>query len=73
MDNIEDMPFDHTHYVQNEEELQMILDYNKLNVKTTYEFLLTTFGKTDYPLYKGKNKIELRQKLGKKFNIHCIN
>ena len=73
MDNIEDMPFDHTHYVQNEEELQMILDYNKLDVKTTYEFYKITKGETDHPLYKGKDKLALRKFIKKKYGIPCFN
>ena len=35
------------------------LNYNKNDVEATYNFLLTTLGKTEYSLYKGKNKIEL--------------
>ena len=72
MDNVEEMPIHHSQRCS-ESDIDFILSYNKNDVKATYEFLLTTFGKTDYSLYKGKNKIELRQKLGKKFNIPCIN
>ena len=39
----------------------------------TYKFLLVTVGKTDYPLYKGKNKLELRYNLNKKFHVNVTN
>lgn len=72
MDNIEEMPIHHSQWCQ-ESDIDLILKYNKNDVEATYRFLLTTLGKTEYSLYKGKNKLELRQKLGKKFNISCIN
>lgn len=72
MPNIEEMPIHHTSYVK-ESDIQQILDYNKNDVQATYLFLLTTLGLTDYSLYKGKNKIELRQKLKQKFKIPCDN
>ena len=72
MDNVEEMPIHHTQWCS-ESDIDLILSYNKNDVEATYKFLLTTFGKTDYSLYKGKNKVELRQKLEKKFKIPCIN
>lgn len=36
-------------------------------------FFLVTLGKTEFPNYKGRNKIELRQKLQNKFKIPCLN
>lgn len=72
MHNIEEMPIHHTTWCKNGDE-ELILSYNKNDVLATYLFLLTTLGKTDYSLYKGKNKIELRQKLTHKFNINCMN
>ena len=47
--------------------------YNKNDVEATYQFLLVTLGLTDYSIYKNKNKIELREKLKKKFRIPCSN
>ena len=72
MDNIEEMPIHHTQWCK-ESDIDLILSYNKNDVEATYKFLLTTVGKTDYSLYKGKNKIELRQNLSKKFKINCLN
>ena len=72
MDNVEEMPIHHTQWCT-EKDIDLILSYNKNDVEATYKFLLTTFGKTDYPLYKDKNKIELREKLNRKFRINCIN
>lgn len=72
MPNIEEMPIHHTQYVH-EHQIQEILNYNKNDVEATYKFLLVTLGKTDYSIYKNKNKIELREKLKRKFKIPCSN
>lgn len=72
MKNIEEMPLHYTHICVPGEEY-LILEYNENDVLATYLFLKVTLGKTDFPLYSGKNKIELRIKLKKKFGINCIN
>jgi hypothetical protein len=72
MDNIKEMPLHHTTWCVSGDE-KMILDYNKNDVVATYKFLLTTLGRTEYSLYKGKNKIQLRTNLSKKFHINCMN
>jgi hypothetical protein len=72
MENIEEMPIHHSQWCKEGDEV-LILEYNKNDVEATYRFLLTTLGKTDYSLYKGKNKIELRQNLSKKFGVNCLN
>ena len=72
MDNVEEMPIHHTTWC-NESNEEMILSYNKNDVKATYEFLKVTLGITENPLYKGRNKIELRQQLQKQFNINVLN
>ena len=72
MKNVEEMPIHHSQWCK-ESDTELILEYNKNDVEATYQFLLTTVGKTDYSLYKGKNKIELRQNLTKKFGVNCIN
>ena len=73
MDNIEDMPFHHTYHIQNKSEIELILSYNKHDVHATYEFYKITLGKTDHPLYSGKNKIQLRREIRKKHKIPCLN
>lgn len=72
MNNVEEMPMHHTTWCKKGDEI-LILDYNKNDVEATYQFLLVTLGKTEFPLYKGKNKIELRQKLQAQFKIPCLN
>ena len=72
MDSVEEMPFNHTHWCKEGEEVE-VLSYNKNDVLATYKFLLVTVGKTDYPLYKGKNKLELRYNLNKKFHVNVTN
>lgn len=72
MPNVEDMPFHHTHFCR-EGDIPKILDYNKNDVLATYKHLLTTLGETDYSLYKGRDKIELRDSINEKFNFNCLN
>ena len=72
MKNIEEMPFDHTHECTSED-VEKILAYNKNDVIATVKFFLTTIGNTDYSIYKGKNKLDLRIKLRDKFEIPCLN
>jgi hypothetical protein len=72
MDSVEEMPFNHTHWCKEGDEIK-VLSYNKNDVLATYKFLLVTVGKTDYPLYKGKNKLELRYNLNKKFHVNVTN
>ena len=72
MKNIEEMPFDHTHECTSED-VEKILAYNKNDVIATVKFFLTTIGNTDYSIYKGKNKLDLRIKLRDKFGIPCLN
>lgn len=72
MENVEEMPIHHTTWCKRGDE-ELVLEYNKNDVEATYKFFLTTLGRTDYPLYKGKNKLELRENLQKKFGINCIN
>lgn len=70
--DIREMPIHHTTWCKEDDEIE-VLSYNKWDVYSTYRFLLITLGKTDFPTYKGRNKIELRQKLQKKFKIPCLN
>lgn len=72
MENVEEMPLHHTHWCQKGDE-ELILEYNKWDVYATYKFLLVTLGKTEYPLYKGKNKLQLRNDLNKKFHVNVTN
>ena len=72
MDDVEEMPIHHTHWCQKGDEKQ-VLAYNKWDVYATYKFLLVTLGKTDYSLYKGKNKLQLRNDLNKKFHVNVTN
>ena len=72
MENVEEMPIHHTHWCQEGDE-ELILEYNKNDVIATYKFLLVTLGRTDYSLYKGKNKLQLRNDLNKKFHVNVTN
>lgn len=72
MDNVEEMPIHHTTWCKQGDE-NIVLSYNKNDVLATYKFFLTTLGRTDYSIYKNKNKLELRKSLEKKFGISCLN
>ena len=72
MENVEEMPFEHTHWCKEGDEIE-ILNYNKNDVLATYKFLLVTLGKTEYSIYKGKNKLKLRNDLNKKFHVNVTN
>lgn len=72
MENVEEMPLPHFYWCKQGDE-KLILEYNKNDVLATYKFLLVTLGKTDYPLYKGRNKLQLRQDLNKKFGVNVLN
>lgn len=72
MENVEEMPIHHAHWCQPGDEIK-VLEYNKNDVLATYKFLLVTLGQTDYPLYKGENKLQLRNDLNKKFHVNVTN
>lgn len=72
MRNVEEMPFNHTHWCS-EEDVKSILLYNLNDVKATTLFFFMTIGKTDNPIYKGKDKISLRLNLNKKYKLGCLN
>ena len=72
MENVEEIPIHHAHWCQKGDE-NLILAYNLNDVTATYKFLLVTLGRTEYPLYKGKNKLQLRNDLNKKFHVNITN
>jgi len=59
--NVQDMPFEHTHWVE-DDEVEAILDYNFNDVDATHLFFL-----------KSEKLVELRKKLSKQFNINLRN
>lgn len=70
--DVREMPIHHSTWCKQGDEIE-ILSYNKWDVYSTYLFFLVTIGKTDNPIYKGRNKLDLRIKLQKKFGISCLN
>ena len=73
LENIEEMPIHHTKVDMTKEEVEMTIDYCYNDVDATYEFYKITLGKTDHPLYKGNNQIELRKDIEEEFGIPCLN
>ncbi len=73
LEDIEEMPIHHTKTNMTNEEMVMIAEYCENDVMATYEFYKITIGKTDHPLYKGNNQVELRQDIEQEFGIPCLN
>ena len=69
---VEDMPFEHYNWIK-AEDIPLVLSYNKNDVVATNEFLNITQGQTELPLYKGKNKIQLRYAIAHKFKLNGMN
>ena len=55
------------------DDIRIIRDYCMNDVHATYQFYLVTIGECDHPLYKGKNKIQLREDIFEEFQIPCMN
>jgi hypothetical protein len=73
LENIEEMPIHHSKTDMSTVELLQTVDYCVNDVQATYQFYLITIGETDHPLYKGENRIELRQDIQEEFGIPCLN
>lgn len=71
-ENVQDIPFEEDHLVE-DYEIQSILDYNLNDVKATYEFYKITKGETDLTLYKNNDKIQLRKDISSHYGINCLN
>jgi len=71
--NIEDMPIDHTQGVYDEETSLKVRSYCKNDIESTYKFYRITKGKTDHPLYKEVDKIQLRKDVSKEFGFNALN
>ena len=71
--NIEEMPIHHTKTNMTDEEIDLTIDYCRNDIYATYEFYKITIGETEHPLYKGDNRIELRQDIFEEFGIPCLN
>lgn len=73
LENVEEMPIHHSKTDMSTVELLQTVEYCVNDVQATYQFYLITIGKTDHPLYKGENRIELRQDIQEEFGIPCLN
>lgn len=72
LESVEDMPFHHSSFVS-KDDIDKILSYNKHDVYTTNLLLEVVMGNTENELYKGQNKIQLRQDVQLEFGIKCLN
>lgn len=73
LENIEEMPIHHLKRGMTLEDRKLTRMYCKNDVMSTYQFYLITIGKTDHPLYKGNDQIQLRLDIEKEFGIPCMN
>jgi hypothetical protein len=73
LENIEEMPIHHTKSNLTDEDIQLIRDYCRNDIMSTYEFYKVTIGDTEHPLYKGNNQIQLRMDIQQEFGISCLN
>lgn len=73
LENIEEMPIHHNKVGMTKEDIITTREYCFNDVYATYQFYLVTIGKTDHPLYKDDNKIQLRLDIQEEFGIPCLN
>ena len=66
---IEEIPIYHRKEDLTEEEIEVVTKYCYNDVNATEALYLVTIGKTELPLYKDKNKIQLRMDLVTEFNL----
>jgi hypothetical protein len=73
LENIEEMPIHHTKSNLTDDDIQLIRDYCRNDIMSTYEFYKVTIGECNHPLYKGNNQIQLRLDIQQEFGIPCLN
>lgn len=71
--NVEDMPLKHYDLVNSRESADNIIEYCKNDCLSTRAHYRITIGKTENPLYKGIDKIQLRKDVQKEFGFYCMN
>ena len=73
LENIEEMPIHHDAVNMSKDDIILTTEYCLNDVWATYQFYRITIGDTEHPLYKGDNRIELRQDIQDEFGIPCLN
>jgi len=73
MENLEETPIDFKKKDITKEDCISIIQYCENDVKALYKFYKVLIGKTEHPLYKGNNQIQLRQDIETEFEIPCLN
>jgi hypothetical protein len=72
MDNVEDLPILPGSFIKTGD-IESLIDYNYNDVEATLEFYKTTRGDTENSLYKGKDKLKLREKFSNKYGLDLTN
>lgn len=70
--NLQDMPYKHDTML-NYSQMQEIEKYNINDILATRELYKYVIGECDHPVYKGKNKVQLRKKFGSIHKLDLIN
>lgn len=70
--NLQDMPIHHSEEIT-EDQIEEVISYCRNDVMSTLQFFDYTMGRTEHPLYKGIDKIQLRKNIQSKYDIHCLN
>lgn len=55
------------------ERLEELLEYSKNNVQVILDLLNTSFGKSEHPLYRGRDKIGIRDYFSEKYKLDFTN
>lgn len=71
--NIEDMPIDHMDSITDRKTADSIIEYCKNDCLSTRHFYNITRGKTELPLYKGIDRLQLRKDIKEEFKFTCTN
>lgn len=70
--NIEEMPIHHNSIIE-PHQIDSVVSYCLNDIRATYQFYLATIGNTEHPLYKGVNKLNLRQDIFEETGLNCFN
>ena len=73
LENIEELPINHTVTEMTDNQMNDVISYCFNDVFATYQFYKITVGDTDMILYKGENKIEDRLIMEREFDLKCLN
>lgn len=72
METVEDLPYKHNDVLDYSKK-EKVRKYNINDLNATHLLLQYTIGDVEHPLYKGKDKLHLREAFGKKYGLNLKN